>query len=156
MQVTSIPSVLDELEEIAPVLAAYGNGEELWRVKPDVDPRMKRRHVVAFNGFHIGLTHIIATPEAPIEKSFDHFVDVAICGHTHLPSIEKHADVIIINPGSPCMPNHQMNELGTVGILEIINESMEVRILQLDPFNNAGKVVQKISFQKKNLKLPPQ
>jgi len=63
-----LPSVLDEIEAIAPVLAAYGNGEELWRVKPDADPRMKRKHVLAVNGFCIDVTHILGATEAPIEK----------------------------------------------------------------------------------------
>ena len=143
-----LPSVLDELEEVAPILAAYGNGEELWRVKPDADPRMKRRHVVAVDGFRIGLKHILGAPEAPIEKSFDDPIDIAICGHTHLPSIEEYRGIFIINPGSACMPNHQMNELGTVGILDIGNNKMEIRILQLDHFNGSGTVVQETFFQK--------
>lgn len=143
-----LPSVLDELEEIAPVLAAYGNGEKLWRVKPDADPRMKKRHVVAFNGFHIGLTHILGEPEAPIEKSFNQPIDMAICGHTHLPKIEKYQGIHIVNPGSACMPNHQMDELGTVGILDIITNKIEIRILQLDHYNGPGTVVQEAFFQK--------
>lgn len=143
-----LPSVLDELEDIAPILAAYGNGEELWRVKPDADPRMKRRQVVAVDDLHIGLTHILGAPEAPIEKSFDHPVDIAICGHTHLPSIEEYKGIYIINPGSACMHDHQVNELGTVGILDIGNNKVEIRILQLDHYNGSATVVQKVSFQK--------
>ena len=142
--------MLDELEHIAPVFAAYGNGEELWRVKPDSDPRMKKKQIIVTDGIHIGLTHIIGAPEAPLEKCFDDSIDIAVCGHSHLPSIKEQNNVIIVNPGSACMPNHMMNELGTVGIIDIGNNNMEIRILQLDQNDGTGYTIQEALFQKKN------
>jgi predicted phosphodiesterase len=48
-----LSSVLDELEEIAPVLAAKGDDD-----LPSVNGRVKEKHVLNFEGFSLWLTHV--------------------------------------------------------------------------------------------------
>src|SRR4030042_7066215 len=47
-----LSSVLDELEEIAPVLAARGDDD-----LPSVNGRVKEKHVLNFEGFSLWLIH---------------------------------------------------------------------------------------------------
>ena len=86
-----VPKVLDELEKIAPVLAARGNGD--WKFPSD--RRLKDSHVLDINGFRLGLTHIIAYPELPyypldrtMEKEFGGRVDIAVFGDVEVEGVE--------------------------------------------------------------------
>ncbi len=60
------PRVLDELETIAPVLAARGNGD--WAF-PQAH-RLKRNHIINVAGLNLGMTHGINYP-APRKYPFD-------------------------------------------------------------------------------------
>jgi putative phosphoesterase len=127
-----LPSVLDELEVLAQVLVAIGDGDERHGMRIGTDPRVRKTHVVNMENVHIGLVHNLRLPETSIEKTFGCPVDIAVCGHTHLPSIETHQGVLVVNPGSATLPNHQLNMLGTVGLLDVTQGKAEVRIVQLD------------------------
>ena len=132
-----VPKVLDELGKIAPVLAARGNGDQDFRA----DHRLKQSHVLDIDGFRLGLTHIIIYPELPhypldrmMEKQFGGRVDIAVFGDTHVALVESYMDVLLVNPGSPTVPNG-LYKLGTVGLLEITGGKVEARIVQLGDFN---------------------
>jgi len=127
-----LSSVLDELGELAPVLAAYGDGESRLHIKMGADPRMKKSHTISVEGVCIGLVHHLRFPGASLEKVFGGPVDIAVCGHTHEASIETHQGVIIVNPGSATLPLHQVNRSGTVALLDITRGKAEARIVQLD------------------------
>ncbi len=133
-----IPSVLDELEAIAPVTAAWGDDDI--RQELGFDSRMTSEKVLKINGITLWLMH-----EKP---AYGHIVprenrvfardprekwevpDVVVYGHTHKALIERHQGVLIINPGSPTWPNN-VPELGTVGILTIESGRAEARIISL-------------------------
>ena len=59
--------VLDQLEKVARVYAALGNGNEgsSGSAEQPQDPRVKRSWLLNLNNFVIGLTHHIPTPEIP-------------------------------------------------------------------------------------------
>jgi putative phosphoesterase len=133
-----IPSVLDELEAIAPVTAAWGDDD----ITQDLgdDSRMTSEKVHSINGITLWLMH-----EKP---AYGHIVprenrifardprekwdvpDVVVYGHTHKARIEYHQGVLIVNPGSPTWPNN-VPEPGTVGILTIESGKVEAQILSL-------------------------
>ena len=127
-----LPSVLDELEALAPVLAAHGDGDSRLHIKMGADPRMKKSHTISVEGVCIGLVHHIRSPEASLEKVFGCPVDIAVCGHTHEANIETHQGVVIVNPGSATLPLHQVNRSGTVGLLDVAQGKAEAHIVQLD------------------------
>jgi putative phosphoesterase len=127
-----LPSVLDELGALAPVFAAIGDGDERQGIRIQTDPRMKKSHVVSVENVRIGLTHSLRLPEASIEKAFGCRVDIAVCGHTHWPNIETQQGVLVVNPGSATLPNHQVNKLGTVGLLDLTQGKAQARIVLLD------------------------
>jgi len=126
-------SLLDELGEIAPVLAARGNEDK--GLPPD--PRLKENHLLHIQGLKIGLTHSVEYPEPsyyPLEKAmerdFGGMVDILIFGDTHIELVEWHKGILLINPGSPTLP-HGLRGLGTVALLELTNAKPQVDILKL-------------------------
>jgi|YelNatPaOPRAMG01_1025707.scaffolds.fasta_scaffold99797_1 putative phosphoesterase len=125
--------VLDELESIAPVLAAEGNGD-IWLPR---DPRIKESHVLDIQGLRVGLTHSLEYPEpfwrsleSAMNSEFGGRVDVLIFGGSHKALIETFKGVLLVNPGSPTLPLG-LPQLGTVGILEINRGKIEAQIIQL-------------------------
>ena len=131
-----LPRILDELETIAPVLAARGNGDKdfPW------DHRLKDNHVLNIAGLNLGLTHMINYPVSPVysfdkemESKFGKRMDIIIFGDTHVATVEKYNGILLVNPGSPTLPNLRF-ELGTVALLEIMKNGPKARIVQLSEF----------------------
>ncbi len=122
--------VLDELAEIAPVIAALGNGDEGLdghRFRLEADERVKMAHLLEIEGVRIGLAHALPTPDETSERVFReamraHFggpVDVLVMGHSHLEGIVRFGDTLVVNPGSATLPRNLVDVPGTVAILEI-------------------------------------
>jgi hypothetical protein len=122
-------SVIDELEQLAPVLAVYGNmdGPEIrgklpklnsvkafdWKIGVMHDPRAlfgmrKMREIVKKNGFN-----------------------VLVYGHTHNSSIKWEENTLFINPGSPTNPLPHFITKPTVALLRITKEKITPAIIQI-------------------------
>jgi uncharacterized protein len=106
-------SVLDELRGLAPVHAVFGNMDEA-----ALRESLPRDLVVDAGGAKIGIVHIPgprAGREARLVARFPG-CDAVVYGHTHVPEVERHEGVWILNPGSPTerrsAPVHSMGELG--------------------------------------------
>ena len=126
-------AVLDELEQIAPVLAARGNGD----VGFPPDWRVRENHLLHFQGLRLGLTHGVEVPEPPyypleraMARCFGGPVDILVFGDTHVELVEEHKGVFLVNPGSPTLP-HGLHRLGTVGLLRLDHGHPQAQILQL-------------------------
>ena len=141
-----IAACLDWLQHIAPVLAV-----EMSPAPVMSDPRVEEKRVIQVEGHSIGLVHdlliqgvgsevmpgMIAARfpselslPAVLEDFFGRPVDTVVFGHTHVPMVETHQGVLLVNPGSPTLPN-QTRKLGTVAILELTPTSREARIVDL-------------------------
>lgn len=129
-----VPSVLDQLEAIAPVLCARGNGDR------DLaqDPRVKEAHVLWVEGMAIGLIHGLDYPEPEwrpleraVEREFGRWVDVIVFGDTHVAVVNRCKGILLVNPGSLIFPNGLPDLPGTLGILEVAGARAEARIIQL-------------------------
>ncbi len=131
-------SVLDELERIAPVLAALGDDDY-----PAPDPRVQERHILELEGHILWLIH--EGPHVPISPLWlalrrqnrisageDKYgkPDTIVFGHEHRVVVERCDGVLYINPGSPTLLNYQPG-LGTVGILELEAGRADVHIIHL-------------------------
>jgi putative phosphoesterase len=91
-------SVLDELRRLAPVEAVYGNMDD-----PTLRASLPKELVVEVEGVRLGVVHIpgpAAGREARLVARFPGCAGV-VYGHTHVPQVERHGDVWILNPGSP-------------------------------------------------------
>lgn len=129
------PVVLDELERIAPVMAARGNGDE----DLPQDPRVKDNHTLDIAGVSLGITHGLGYPRSAedcdrtMQRVFGRRVDVIVVGDTHVPMVEMFDGTCMVNPGSPTLPRN-LFELGTVGLLKVVGGTVEARIVRLDEF----------------------
>ena len=110
-------SVLDELGALGPVEAVYGNMDE-----PVLRERLPQRRVVEIEGVRIGMVHIggvRAGREARLAGWFPG-CQAVIYGHTHVPQLEEHGGMWILNPGSPTerrkAPERSMLELAISGV----------------------------------------
>jgi putative phosphoesterase len=89
---------LEELRELGSVKAVHGNMDDA-RVRAE----LPARHVVEAAGVRIGLVHDpgpASGREARLAGAFPGCTAV-VYGHTHIPQVERHKGVWILNPGSP-------------------------------------------------------
>lgn len=91
-------SVLRELGNHAPVEAVFGNMDE-----PALRETLPERRVVEVGGARIGLVHIPGARSGREERLLGWFpgCDAVVYGHTHVPQLEQHRGVWVLNPGSP-------------------------------------------------------
>jgi len=133
-----IPSVLDELESIAPVMAAWGDDD----MPADLgdDRRMMKEYSLLLERVTLWLTHVKpryalldpdkdlynARPVGPKEPP-----RVVVFGHTHFAKIEHYNSTLLVNPGSATVPNY-VPKLGTVALLTINSGEVAARIVSLE------------------------
>jgi putative phosphoesterase len=90
---------LEELRALGPsVEAVHGNADE-----PALRELLPKELVVEAGGARIGITHVPgprAGREARLAARFPG-CDAVVYGHTHIPQVELHGGVWILNPGSP-------------------------------------------------------
>jgi putative phosphoesterase len=125
-------TVLDDLATIAPVLAALGDDDSVATMERD--RRIKSKHSLALEGHKLLLVHQrpygLGQPTfSPGEKAED-LPDVVVFGHEHRTTVERSHGIIFVNPGSPTFLNYQRG-LGTVGILDVRDGQMDVKIVHL-------------------------
>jgi len=117
----SDPSVLWELEAIAPVTAVLGNCDF---AIPGFELSGIARTCVA--GTRILVIHDFADL-GPIPDD----VDVVVRGHSHVPGVQEHGDVLVVNPGSASQRRRMPSR--SVGILECApGQRPLARIVMLD------------------------
>jgi len=120
------PSVLDWLEQFAPVLVAQGNNDEF------EDQRMEPVQILDLQGWRIGMIHNLAPETRPIpllrDRYFGTHVDIMVSGHTHLERLEVRDDVLMINSGSPTLPHQKETRLGTLGLLEFDGDHLHAEV----------------------------
>src|SRR5262245_51552758 len=125
-----LPSVLDQPEEIAPVIAARGNNDG------PGDPRVADVHWLDIAGHRIVVVHDMEPEDEPIDVLCRKWLkgesaDVMITGHTHFERLDWRDDVLQINPGSAVHPHLWSTRLGTVGLLEVGPGHLRARIARL-------------------------
>ena len=122
------PTVLDWLEQFAPVVAALGNNDVL------EDHRVVPVQVVDVAGWRIGMVHNLAPETRPMEVLAQRFptpVDIMVAGHTHFERLEYRDNVVLLNSGSAVFPHHKEIRLGTVGLLELTPSRIFAEIVLL-------------------------
>jgi hypothetical protein len=117
------PSVLQALEEIAPVTAVRGNTD---REGPSA--KLPETEVVLMEGLYIYMLHDLKTLH--LDPAAAKFAAV-LHGHTHVPNFYTKKSVLYFNPGS-CGPRRFELPV-TVGLLEIASRKILPTIISLDP-----------------------
>jgi putative phosphoesterase len=118
---------LDELRALGPPLeAVHGNMDEA-----ELKRSLPRETVVEAAGARIGMVHIPgprAGREARLAARFPG-CDAVVFGHTHVPQVERHENVWILNPGSPT--ERRSAPAHTLLVLEIAGGSVEPELVTL-------------------------
>jgi putative phosphoesterase len=139
--------VIDELESIAPIFSARGNGEEGSgsRAVAPADPRLRETWRLRLGGLNVGLIHDLPVPEEPpkltiaqtmreefrIDPDGPDRLDVIVHGDSHVERIDMVGSILCINPGSPTYPRNFSTRLGTIGFLEIDGPAVRASLAQL-------------------------
>jgi putative phosphoesterase len=121
--------VVDELEQIAPVLAVRGNMD-----MPDVAGAFPSLNSLRVMNWKIGVIHdsaqaggVIKTREFMTQNQFD----VLVSGHTHTSSIRWEEKTLFINPGSPVCPEPPFLCKPTVAVLKITKDVIVPEIIEV-------------------------
>ena len=127
----SVVSVLDELQSIAPVLAARGDDDYQIR-----DKRVQETQNLTIDGLALYVIHssqywardLIEHPE---RHSLEKAPDIVVFGHTHREMVRTVGKSLLVNPGSATFPYYQLR-LGTVAIVDVNAGIAEAHIVQLE------------------------
>ena len=150
-------SVLDSLEQIAPVKAAGRSAPERPEGPASTvsegggDDRVADQHVLDLEGHAVGLVHELSVTSLPdevrpgyiakrrrldlsmrivAEGFFGTPIDVVVFGRTLYAMVEEHDGVLFVNPGSPSFPAN-LRKLGTVAILDLQPGKRDVNFIEL-------------------------
>jgi putative phosphoesterase len=117
-------SVLEELGSFAPVEAVRGNMDE-----PALQAALPERRVVEVEDVRIGLVHIPGARVGREERLVSWFpgCEVVVYGHTHVPHLEQHRGVWIVNPGSPTERRRAPDR--SMAVFEVDGNRLETRLL---------------------------
>lgn len=132
-------SLLDELEKVAPVYCARGNGEDGSGGRPiqPEDPRVRYVWTLDIESLTVGLTHYIPVDEVPPGLTLERFVarcwpeqtpDVIVSGDSHTERIAETDGILCVNPGSPTYPHNYDTQYGTIGFLDIDGDRAEASV----------------------------
>jgi putative phosphoesterase len=116
--------LLDELARLAPVHAVLGNN--------DRDLSLPERIELHFEDVSVVVVHDSgpkAGRAARMRRWFPN-ADVVVFGHSHIPLIEWHDGLLLVNPGSPTDRRRQPKH--TMAVLEITGDRASARLVDLD------------------------
>jgi len=121
-------AVVDELEQLAPVLAVHGNMDG-----PGVSGALPKLNSLKLSDWKIGVMHDPNTifgmgkmREIAKQNGFHVFV----YGHTHNSSIKWEGKVLYVNPGSPTNPSSFMSR-PSVALLKVTREAITPEIIHI-------------------------
>jgi putative phosphoesterase len=122
-------AVIDELEQLAPVLAVHGNMDG-----PEVSGALPKLNSLKISDWKIGVMHDPSTflgrgkmREIAKKNGFN----VLVYGHTHNPSIKWEGKTLYINPGSPTNPLPSFINKPSVALLRVTKEAVTPEIIQI-------------------------
>jgi len=121
-------SVIDELEQIAPVLAVRGNMDV-----PDTHDFLPSLNSLKIFDRKIGVIHdpdTMSGMDKMRELTRENGFDVLVYGHTHNANIKWEGKVLYINPGSPTSPSSLLNK-PSVALLKITKDSINPEIINI-------------------------
>jgi putative phosphoesterase len=121
-------AVIDELEQLAPVLAVHGNMDGL-----EVSSALPKLNSLKVFDWKIGVMH---DPNAlygsgqMVEIAKKNNFNAFVYGHTHASKIKWQGKILCINPGSPTDPSYFLNK-PSVALLKITKEAITPQIINI-------------------------
>lgn len=122
-------SVIDDLEQLAPVLAVYGNMDG-----PKICGKLSKINSANVLNWKIGVTHdsgALFGMGKMREIAKQNRFNVLVYGHTHSPRIKWEGKTLFINPGSPTNPLPRFITKPSVALLRITKEKIMPEIIHI-------------------------
>ena len=122
-------AVIDELEQLAPVLAVHGNMDG-----PEVSGALPKLNSLKIFDWKIGVMH---DPHALFgmgkmrEIAKQNGFNVFVYGHTHNSNIKWEGKTLYINPGSPTNPLPSFISKASVALLKVTKENITPEIIHI-------------------------
>lgn len=122
-------SVIDDLEQLAPVLAVYGNMD-----RPKIRGKLPKMNSAKVLDWKLGVMH---DPRALFgmgkmrEIARQNGFNVLVYGHTHNPKIKWEGKTLFINPGSPTNPLPPFLTKPSVALLRITKAKIMPEIIHI-------------------------
>lgn len=120
------PTVIQALEQIAPVYAVTGNVD--WGTR--LEEEFPRTLSFSVGGIDIYMTHIGANPRTWFYGLPLPHPRVVVFGHTHEPLVEEHQGILFLNPGTAGQSRYGHGL--SVARLTIQNKQPSAEIIVLD------------------------
>ena len=121
--------VIDELEQLAPVLAVHGNMDG-----PDVSGALPKMNSLRIFEWKIGVMHDPSTSlgtRKMREIARLNGFNVLVYGHTHTSSVRWEGKTLFINPGSPTNPVSGFLSKASVALLRVTQDTISPEIVTL-------------------------
>ena len=115
-------AVIDELEQIAPVLAVSGNMDGT-----EIRGKLPKINSVKVFDWKIGVTHdsgALFGMKKMREVVKKNGFNALVYGHTHTSSIKLEENILFVNPGSPTNPLPPFMTKPTVALLKVTKEKI--------------------------------
>lgn len=119
-------NILDELAEIAPTLAVFGNTD--FSGAPGLSAEIVRR--IGSVSVHVSHGHELGSPRPELLLS-RYSEDVLVYGHTHRPLIHREGKRLVVNPGAAGAPRFGLRP--SVAQLRIQGDQVDATLISLDP-----------------------
>lgn len=122
-------SVIDKLEQLAPVLAVYGNMDG-----PKIRGKLTKMNSAKILNWKIGVMHdpgALFGMRKMREIAKQNGFNALVYGHTHNPNIKWEGETLFINPGSPTNPLPPFITKPTVALLRITQKKMTPEIIRI-------------------------
>lgn len=122
-------SILDELQQMAPVVAVHGNMDT-----KSVKQKLPVVNSVEVYDWKIGVTHSLRFfSRTGGFKGFgkNRAFHVFVAGHTHRPSLKYKDGLLLVNPGSPTNPIPSFLTKASVALLKVTKKEIEPEIVSL-------------------------
>jgi putative phosphoesterase len=132
---TGALSILQVLEEIAPVAAVRGNADpvETLDALPDrVLITAGNKRILLVHG-HQGKTAVVTARRAANPE-----IDLIVFGHSHQPLIEREGHTILFNPGSPT--ERRWNPHFGVGLITVTDERIAPDLILFEDIAHLANV----------------
>ena len=120
-------AVVNELQQIAPVLAVRGNSDSI-----EVAGALPKLNSLKIFDWKIGVIHdqnILDGLDTMSEIAKGNGFDVFVYGHTHVANVKWEGKILYINPGSPTDPAGILNK-PSVWLLKITKENITPQIVE--------------------------
>ena len=121
-------AVVDELDQVAPVLAVHGNSDGI-----EITNAFPKLNSMKIFDWKIGVMHdqnILYDSDKLNGFAAENGFNVVVFGHTHVPSIKWEGKILLINPGSPTDPAGTLDK-PSVGLLKITRQAIVPEIVEI-------------------------